>query len=139
MKVFRKIRVGRKRFSKASDNLLLSDPAMPSDGSSVCSWGNESSSFSESANQLYLVTEYSEGASNDDAATEASSLPTHVEDLEKDQSPSNWSKFSITTSRSDFSAIVLYQQPKSPRPLPDSINIWCKWRNVLKWKVLSCV
>lgn len=125
MKVLRRLRSGRRK-SKASReaNLLLSDPAIPSEGSSDCSWGNESSSLSESTSQLYLVTEY------DDNITEASSLPTHVEDLQDADSPFSWGRASTSrmSSRSNSMAVVLYQPPLSPRPLPDSINIWGKYR-----------
>jgi hypothetical protein len=122
MRVFRKFRSGRRRSSTASEeanSLLLSDPnAYPSEGSSVGSWGNESS-LSGSANALYLVTEGCESTSSDDTVTESSSLPTHIEDFE-DDSPSNWS------SNSRNIAMVVYGRPRSPRHLTDSVTTWCK-------------
>lgn len=114
MKVFRKIRSGRRRSSKTSQeaNLLLSDSAYPSEASSVSSWG-EGSSLSGSANHLFLLTEYNEETSNDETAPATSSMPAHMKTLHN-YSPSNFT-------------MMVYSQPESPRPLPDSINTWCKF------------
>lgn len=120
MRVFRKLRSGRKRSSTASQEakLLLSGPNYyPSEGSSDSSWGNESS-LSGSANPLYLC---SDTASVDDTVTESSSLPTHLEDFE-DDSPTNWSR---RTANSNKVTMVVYgHPPRSPRSLPDSITTW---------------
>lgn len=115
MKVFRNIRAGRRRSFRNSleTNSLLSDSNCPSEVSSVGSWG-EGSSISGGTNQLYLLTEYSEDTSNDDA----SSLPAHIEGSEAD-SPSHWSNSSTRNM-----AMVVYTQPGTPRPLPDSIRTW---------------
>ena len=122
MKVFRNIRAGRRRSSRNSleTNSLLSDSNCPSEESSVGSWG-EGSSIYGSTNQLYLLTEYGEDASNDDAIT-SSSLPAHMRGSQAN-TPSNWSSSSMRSME-----IVVYTQPGTPRPLPDSIRTWCKFQ-----------
>ena len=122
MRVFRKLRSGRQRSSRTSkeaSNMLLSDP---SEGSSADSWGNESSTSSTS-NALYLVTEFSETTSSADTVTDASSLPSPIEDFE-DDSPTKWN--TRTTNRSNGSSVI-YGHLRSPRPLPESVASWCKF------------
>ena len=127
MKVLQRLR--SRRSSKASKNKMkTSDLASPSDTSSLSSWGNESnlSLTASGRDPLFLVTRFN--SSDADTATDASSLPPAVDDLNDDPSPMNWGNSAVTLRRGSATSMVIYSRPSSPLPLPDSICTWCMLR-----------
>jgi hypothetical protein len=116
MKVLQRLRSARQRSSKASkEKMLQSDPATPSDISSVSSWGYEGS--------VYSVTRYnSDGVS--DTVTDASSLCPQVDELNDDPT-SDWGDRGRSRPGNE-TTMVIYPRHLATQPLSSSICSWCK-------------